>query len=312
MKRSYRVLILGLGLAATARADYGWVPDYQKLFLKGGVDFFQTDQNYNTSGATEPLASNGSLHQSQFYLEGEYGIAPDWSVRGRFGFQSDSLSANTDGSELASASGPSNLTLGLKWNFKPHYPILTLEVYSVIPTTSNSVASPSQLVLNDGNFNLGIVLHSGARAGYFVFDLSPGILARFGGYSSVATVEAAIQLNFPKGFVRGFARGMYPFENAQPFDVDPTKHTAPGSGGSYEKLNGSPEGVSGGGMIGVVPVSYLKIEGYLEHAIYGKQYPYFSSFGFDLVYTFDFFMPKKKTKAREVPFEGEQPTGFPD
>jgi len=314
MKRLFPAwVVLGISLASpVARADYGWIPQYQQLFLRSGIDFYSTDQNYNATGALEPLTSGGNLHEYRLWLEGEYGIAQDWSTRVRLRYVNSTLDSQVPGQTLAAGSGLSDVTVALKWNLKSDYPIVTTEVFTTIPTSSTTVQAPTQLVLRDGNFDLGLILHSGTRAGPFLFSLSPGFVARLGGYSSAATGEMAVQLSFPKGFVRGFARGIYSIEDAQPFDANPLQHTALGSGGSYAKLNGSPRGFSGGAMIELVPISGFRFGGYLEHVIYGQEYPYFTSFGFDLAYSVDFFSPKKKTKVHEVPFEGEQPNGFPD
>lgn len=315
MKRISRsVLVLGLCVVCRwATADYAWLPEYQKLNLRLGSDFYSTDQNYNATAALAPLTATGAkLKDFRLWLEGEYGIAEDWSVRLKAGYLNSSLDDSTSGQTLAAGSGLSDITAGVKWNFKSDYPLLTIDVFTVIPAYSNQALASTQLALGDGIFNLGIILHTGSKVGPFVVAVSPGILARFGGYASLATGELALQLNFPKGYVRLYSRGVYPFQNIQPLDPDETKHTAPGSGGSYALLNGSPEGISAGGLIGVAPIRFCRIEAYVERSVWGEEYPYYTSFGFNLSYTFDFFTPHKKARVREVPFEGEQPNGFPD
>src|SRR4051812_25536214 len=95
-------VVLGLSLATIhAHADYGWVPEYQKLSVRTGADFFSTDQNYNPTGALEPLTgSGGKLHEYKLWLEGEYGIAQDWSMRLRFGYANSAIDALQTGETL--------------------------------------------------------------------------------------------------------------------------------------------------------------------------------------------------------------------
>lgn len=317
MKRLLRFAALGTGLlCAHAHADYGWIPEYKKLNVKTGVDFYSSDQNYNATGAVEALSSNGSLKEYRMWLEGEYGLAEDWAGRLRLGFTTNQLSAATatagGGGSLATGSGLSDFTAGIKWNVKTDYPIVTLDVFGVFPLSPNTVSQNTQLVVSDGVINLGFMLHTGTKAGPFLFSLSPGVIARFNGYSSLALGELAIQLNFPKGFVRGYGRYTYSFEKVQPFDINPTQHTAPGSGGSYLRLNGSPQGLAAGGILGITPIDPLRIDLWGERAVSGQTFAVYNAFGVNVTYTFDFFKPKKKSRVREVPFEGESDSGYPN
>jgi hypothetical protein len=317
IRRIFIFLLLSVtalsALAPNARADYGWIPEYQKLNLKVGTDFLNTSQNYGPDGTVGTLTANGqssSLNEFHVWTDAEYGIARDWAVRARLSYVSNSLSS--DGTDLASGSGFGDVDLGVKWNFKSDYPILTLEVLVHIPTSSVPATSYDQLVTSDGNFDIGMFLHSGAKSGRFLFDLSPGVLGRFSGYSSAFTADGAVQLNFPRGYIRAFMNYIYSFQNVQPYDSTLDVHNAIGSGGSYALLNGSPTGLTAGGKIGIAPIDDFRIEGEIAHSLFGTQFPDFISFGVNIMITFDFYQPQKATRVREVPFEGEQPTNFPN
>jgi hypothetical protein len=105
---------------------------------------------------------------------------------------------------------------------------------------------------------------------------------------------------------------LYSFQNVQPYDSNPQVHDAAGSGASYALLNGSPTGLTAGGKIGISPIDNFRLEGQLAHSLFGNQFPDFISFGVNIMITFDFYHPQKTTHVREVPFEGEQPTDFPN
>ena len=298
--------------SAVSRADYGWVPDYQKLNLRLGGEYFSTQDNYLPNATVGPLTSGATsrLNDLRFYLEGEYGIAADWAAKVKINFVNPVLDGGTTGT-LANSSGFGDMWTSLKWNFKPQYPMLTFEALVKAPLARPYISSAGELVRTDGNFEIGGVFHTATRAGTFLFSMSPGIIARLGGYSPAAIADVAVQFNMRRGYLRAFGTSIVSFQDVDPFDAAPPIHDAPGSGGSYAKLSGSPTGVALGAKLGLAPADNFRVEVEVQRSVYGMKYPSFMLFGLNVRYTFDFFQPKKTTRLKEVPFEGEQPNGFP-
>src|SRR5262249_37879381 len=159
-------------------------------------------------------------------------------------------------------------------------PIFTLEALLKFP--SGSAGGASSLALGEGNFDLGLFLHSGHRGNNFQFSVSPGFLARFGGYSMAAVGGAAIQVMFAPGYLRAFVYGIYSFQDVRGFDSSTGTHDAPGSGGSYALLNASPIGISAGGKIGLSILKDLSLEFTGSKSLFGSKYPDFIRIGGDV------------------------------
>ena len=81
------------------RADFGWIPDYQKLVLKPGYEFFTTSSNFAGDGAIDNIVfkneSNISLTEHRFFIDGEYGLAEDWSGLLKLGFATGFADSDT-------------------------------------------------------------------------------------------------------------------------------------------------------------------------------------------------------------------------
>lgn len=294
------LLFLLFFLAIPARADYGWIPEYQKLITKLGLDVFKSTANYNNTGTLTSLPSNAELKDTTIWLSAEYGLAESWAMAVEFPFVMSALDGTS--SRLADGSGIGDITARLKWAVKPISPIITLETYLKFPT-GRAVSATGQMALGDGNFDLGIFLHSGHKGGRFLFSVSPGFLARFGGYSLAVAGEIAAQVMFPRGFLRAFFSGIYSFQDLAPFDSSFTSHDAQGSGGSFAKLNGSPIGFGVGGKLGLQILKEVGLEFTFTKSLFGSRYPDYFKVGGDVVVELDFFEPPKKVKAKEVPFD---------
>ena len=61
-------------------ADYAWVPEYKTLFLRGGMEFYNSASNYDSTGNLVSNSSNAELTRQHFYLMPEYGLAQDWAL----------------------------------------------------------------------------------------------------------------------------------------------------------------------------------------------------------------------------------------
>ncbi len=288
--------------SSLARADYGWIPEYKKLVTRFGLDVFKSESNYDTTGAIVALPSNGQLSDTILSLSAEYGLAESWSLGMDLPFYISSLDSPT--SRLLAGTGLGDITTHLKWAVKPVTPIVTLELLLKFPSGSSGVGT-GNLALGEGNFDMGLFLHSGHRSGHFMFSFSPGFLARFGGYSMAAAGEFAFQFMFPRGYLRAFGLGIYSFQDVPGFDSSISSHDASGSGGSYARLNASPVGFAIGGKIGLNITKAVALEFSGTKAILGSKYANYFKAGGDIVVEFDFFEMPKSMKAKEVPFDFE-------
>ena len=77
-----RTLLLFLAVSRLAFADYGWIPEYQKLIAKVGLALQRSSENFDSDGERADIRvgnSAGSFSETRFFLETEYGIAEDWA-----------------------------------------------------------------------------------------------------------------------------------------------------------------------------------------------------------------------------------------
>lgn len=297
--RHFLLGILLLLLCVSARADYGWIPQYKKLITKAGIDVFKSDANFDTSGAVTALPSSGELRDTLFWLSAEYGLAESWSLGMEFPFFMSSL--DSPAGTLLEGSGLGDITAHLKWAVKPVTPILTFDLLFKFPSGSSGGTSGA-LALGEGNFDVGLFLHSGHRGGNFLFSFSPGFLMRFGGYSPAAAGEVAFQYLFPRGYIRAFGLGVFSFQNVAGLDSSTDVHDAAGAGGSYSRLNSSPIGFSIGAKLGINVSQQVSLEFGASKSILGSRYADYFKAGGDVVLEFDFFEMPKAMKAKEVPF----------
>lgn len=299
--------------AGVARADYGWIPEYMKLVGKVGLDFAKSSENFDSEGARTDIRAGseaGSFSETRFWVEPEYGIAQDWTIGGRFGIVSGSVSSTATGNTLFSGSGLSDTWLFMKYGISPVSPLLTLEAKAKFPTGFASAPNIDDLVAGDGNFDFGLVLHTGHKSGKMAFSLSPGFVARFGGYSPAATLDAAVQFNFPRGYVRAFGNTWVSFQESLLNDTAADSHDARGAGGTYARLAGSPTAVALGGLIGIKAIDDLAFEASFSHTLFGLRAPHGLKFGFLIKATFDFYKSPKVKKVREIPLDAESGDKF--
>ena len=317
MYSSWKIFFFVIGLlslaAGPARADYGLIPNYENLTLKAGTDLYFTGENYLSDGTLAYVLYQNqpaSLSDLRFWVEPEYGIAEDWSVLLHMGFVTDSLGSQTSGGQLLSGSGLGDIWLATKWRLSASAPLLTIEGAVKFPTYTMVPAAADGLSLGDGNVDLAFKLHAGYETSHFLFLLSPGLLVRFGGYSTAGTIDAAIQYQIPGAYFRLFSDFLFSFDTGDLLlDTSPDIHDAPGSGGSYARLSGSPTGIYIGGKVGVGIVRSLMFETAISQAVGGNRYPNFFQVTADFSYSFDFFKPEVHKKLREIPL-GEKPQEF--
>lgn len=287
-------------------ADYAWIPEYKKLVAGASLEFFSSSENFGADGSRADLIYNNalsSLSETRFLLNAEYGVAESWTLGLDLGFLSASLSDQTSGASVLSASGLSDITAHAKWGLRFFSPYLVFETRMKVPTAAANLGSTTDISLGDGNFDVGLILHTGFKSKPFIFAVSPGLLIRFGGYSFAATLETMAQFEFTRGYVRAFGELIYSFENNRLFDSSIDTHDALGSGGSYAKLNGTPLGFDMGLLFGYRFVKTLVSEVSIKHSIFGSKYPNYLEFGLSIKYTFDFFDPPKAERVKEVPFD---------
>lgn len=307
MKRLLLFLACGYFLFPShSFGDYGWIPPYQGLTGKIGYEQFSSDGNYDAGSASVPLVFQNrasKLVDHIFWLDLEYGIYDFWSVELKTRFLNSYVQSQDSGDSILSGAGLGDLYAGLKWQFKSDIPFLTLETYFKFPTAKASPDEPDELVLGDGNFDIGMIVHSGTRAGGFKFSISPGFLGRFGGYSSAFLAAGAVEYRMPRGYAQLFVDSIFSFGDPLLKDSSEDQHDSPGSGNSYSRLAGGPIGIQMGGKLGVRIIREAGLELYYAHSLTGNKYPYFSRFGVNGVINLSLYRPPEKIKVKEVPFD---------
>jgi hypothetical protein len=85
-------------------------------------------------------------------------------------------------------------------------------------------------------------------------------------------------------------------------------HDAAGTGGSYARLSGSPNGFVIGGKAGVKLTEKIYLETTVKQSVLGKRFPVFFQGGLNLFVRFDFLQPDKRIKIKEIPFDSDPET----
>ena len=281
------------------------VPGFEQLVIRTGYDFLHSTENYQNDGSLTYqtyLGQYTTFTQNTFWLEGEYGIADGWSALVGVAFAFNNLSYNSfPSTTILSGTGVPGLQAAVKWSvLSGDYPI-TLEARSMLPTIAPTGWSYNQLTVGNGDLDVAFVAHLGAKVNHLLLSLSPGLLFRSSGYSQAGIVSARVKLDLDRVYIAAFADFIYSFSVTNLQDSSILAHDAPGAGGTYALLSGSPVGLSGGGGVGVKIVKDLAFEGTLSHAIWGERYPAFLQATGNLVIPFDFYVPEKRTKIHQVP-----------
>ena len=123
--------ILTLFAGTSARADYAWIPGYQKLVTKAGIDVLVSESNFESSGTAQALPANGQLKDAIFWLSAEYGLVESGSLGVDLPFYFSSLVSNTSSLQ---GTGLGDTTLRLKWSAKLVNPFFTPELMLKVPT----------------------------------------------------------------------------------------------------------------------------------------------------------------------------------
>lgn len=299
-----------LVLGSVLRADYGDVPAFEKFDLKLGVDWRRTSSNFGLTRLIEPLTwlnQAGELNDFIFWLEPEYGIAEDWSLGLKVGLLTGTLESTGTLALLATGTGITDAWVYSKWAVLPGQTSLTIEAAMKAPTGTYRASSNDELVTGEGAFDLGLKLHGTSRFGLFRMFVTPGLLFRFGGYATAFTGDAAIQLEYIRGYVRAFTNFIYSFSDSPLYDSTLGLHSALGTGGSYTRLAGSPTLLSIGGKLGILVLPGFALETYVTTGVYGSLAPLATTVGLNAAFELDFAEPKKSVRIRELPFNPDDP-----
>lgn len=310
-----RISLLCLTWTLVAWADYGWVPEFQKLQTKVGMTFTKGSENFESDGGRADIkvgSTPADFTETRFWLEPEYGIAEDWAVGLRAQFVSGSVESASSGNTLASGAGLGDTQAWLKYAIKTSYPILTMEGRFKFPNGTASPSATDDLVVGDGNLDAALVLHTGHRVGRVYFSLSPGFLARFGNYAPAVTGEASLRVTFPRGYLRAFMDGIFSLAEEKLNDSSIDVHDALGAGGTYARLAGSPTGITLGGVVGFRFYEQWAFEIGASHGVYGVRYPNNLNVLATLRTEFDFYKTETRKKIREIPLESDGSEKFYD
>lgn len=289
-------------------ADYGWIPEPERLHTRFGIDFVSTSNNFGNDGALTPVtfsAQSSTFADRAFWLDSEFGIAEDWAALLKLSFVNAGVTSDASQTLLAAGSGFGDLRAGLKWRFSRE-PLWTVEGYFKLPTGVSVPSAGDEIVNGEGNIDLGLKLHFGYQTGNIYLSASPGFVGRFGGYSSAFTADAAVQMFIYRAYAKAFLSSIFSL-SAQALNGGVlTDQVLAGSGGSYARLAGSPTMITAGASVGVLISKSFRLEGQIVKTVWGQRSPDVLGFTVSLLGLFDFSKPDLRPKVREVPFEDGQ------
>ena len=321
MRQNLCTLFLSFLVGSSAWANYAWIPKYQHLELKIGGEFLRTSENFNSVGTRDDIAyvprpgatpQLVSYKDFSFVAEAEYGVVDEVSVGLRLPFQTASLDAQDSSSQsLLKSSGLGDVNVGIKWNFRKTGPTLTAETYLKIPSESVNSLQADDLLRGDANYDLGFLLNAGHIYQNLFFDITPGVIFRFNGYSSGFTAKTMVGVRFKPGYFYLFSTFYSSFTDELLYDTAAAGHTVVAqAGGSYHSLSGSPSFWEAGARGGVRLSGPYFLEAFLSQSLWGRRAANSFVFGFNLVGDIDFSKKDTRTRVRDVPFDAPNDTTY--
>lgn len=299
--------LLALLFCSLTHADYAWLPESQKLWLKTGWEMLSSSSNYSPDGISSDLLTASvpsELQQNQFFLDAEYGLGDGWSGLVRTSFLAAQIKS-TQGSSLLDGSGLADTTIGFKWQARKEKPVLALEVTVVLPPYSSTDLTTNELAIGDGAAGTALVAHLGTKTKRFAFSASPGLLFRYGRFSHQATLESAVSLVLKRIYFRVFQWSALSLSReTSALNIQPG-NSEPGSGGSFSRLSAAPDLLLFGLKIGYRISDKFRLEGNLGKTVWGRSSADSIRLGLALISHFDFFVPDTREKIREVPLNPE-------
>ena len=298
-----------------AQAEFVWFSGFEQFDLRVGTDYLTTANNFTTDGDKASIRYNGELlkiNEFKFYLEPEYGFAPDWSIKAKVGFITNNAvsdSGRTSGSIL-SGSGIGDISVAAKYRFRPSKPSLIFEALTTVPTYTRN-ATIDDLLVGDGSVDLTLFLHGGYYLKRFFFMASPYFMMRTGGYTPRMGINLGAGVKFSRVFFMPFFEGFFSLGNGLLFDSSETLHDTLGAGRSYLRLSGSPSGMNVGAKFGVNAGKATFAELYFKTSTYGVRYAAFTQFGANVLLQFHLEHPDTRIQTKEIPFH-KNPEDFVD
>jgi hypothetical protein len=311
-----QLFILSALFSVVAKADYGWMPSYESMYLSLGANYYKTNQNFTDSGLTQNIFYNNipvQLNEYKIWVESEYGFAQDWSGRIRlnfFGGSVDSISGL--GTGYLTGGGITDILAGVKWRVYRGLPTVTLETTVLVPTYSNILNNTTTLLGGNGNIDISFAAHVGYHRDFFLLSASPEFVFRSGGFAQAFDFKTAVGVRFSPVYFYLTTDLFLSMGTNLLYDPSALVHNAAGTGGSYALLSGSPNWFSIGGKGGIEMVKDLFLESTVEQALWGVRAANFFAVGVNLLLKLDFFQPDTRQKIKPVPFESEDPLTDPD
>ncbi len=296
---------LFLFLAAHASADYAWIPEPQNLQLRGGFNYLLSGNNYSTDGFLDPARFSTETIQfrdSIFWIAPEFGMAEDWSAGLHLQFSTSTATSDATSAVIASGAGFGDLRGNVKWRVSKA-PLWAIELYFKLPTGTATPLTADEIVVGDGNIDLGMRAHYGMRSGAFFLSASPGFLGRLGGYAPALTLELASQMFIYRAYAKLYASSLFSLsaEALSPSTI--SGQTLAGTAGSYARLAASPTYILGGGSLGFLINKQFRAEAGVSKVIWGQRTHDGLVMTLNVLGTFDFSKPDMRPRVREVPFE---------
>ncbi len=316
---SWMRVFFGIALLSSTSlyANYAWIPGWQHMWLAGGFDWLSSGQNDVASGQPgTPIVFQGDMvtwSRFRFFLEPEYGVAPDWAVHAKFQWVNSSISSLTvsQGAYLSGA-GFGDTLLGIKRKllFDPVH--LTGEVSVTVPGNGLTPDQAQQLLLGNGAYAVSALAHLGYTNRFLYLAASPGVIFRFQGYAPALSFESAGGVAWRRYYALLTNDLGMALTDALLFDPNNYQHTTLGTGGTYGLLSGSPSFWAVGLRAGVRVAEKTFVEGFLKNTLWGVRTDDFVQLGLRAVIALSLHPNKEHTiKVHAIPLHDETPSSNP-
>lgn len=304
--RSIKTTLITALLCNLAYSDYAWIPRFQELYLKGGWEFLKSSENFDTDGLRTPLvtvAEDSELYQHCFFIDGEYGISPDWAIRARSGIANAATSGLNTGTAIASGTSIADTYLAVKYAARDSGILITPEIGLSLATDTDTGKTASDLVVGEGISTTVTVVNFGYRLSpHWVAALSPAVHWRFSGYSPQFVLDGAVSFIYRPAFVRLFWNAAWTL-NKEIRATVLTTNPAIGSGGSFSRLSENRDIVWIGARAGYRLAKGWTAEAMFAYSLMGHEAGQGFRVGVNLSTAFDFYEEDPGPKFQEVPLD---------
>lgn len=302
MKRWLVLLFLG----ASSFAKPPWPMPKERLTLGFEAQYYRSSENFDREGERFELfylGQQAKLTEWRFLISPSYALTSDWAVQLQIPVLFTSVAQDTATDLSTSSAGLGDIRLGLVYQLAENHPALALETYFQVPAYSTSVIGNDEIVLGDGSFDVGLLLHAGFASEPFFGSLSPGVVWRTNHYSSRFLLDLNAGARWQEFYFQLGGELSLSFEEQVYYNSNEflTRPDALGAAGSYSRLSESPSSLmlKAGFGVPVSPSDAFELN--LATRVWGNRAPKDFLVGLKFVGHFDFYEEKKLKPLKIIP-----------